>query len=109
MRITCSLAAVLLSAVAACHDGGDAGAALRGDRGWSCAAYCVTEYHCVTNGDSTWDAELVDSVGVTAADAFTALAKQCKSPVARLVTHFECTDGHNETTGATLASSCARN
>jgi hypothetical protein len=75
---------------------------------WTCAAYCVLEYNCTSNGDSTWRSLLKVSKGDTAAASFKALVEQCNNAVERLVTHFECTGGKDISSGATIESSCAR-
>ena len=78
-----------------------------GHREWSCAAYCMKDWHCVENGDSTWDSTLVTSTGDSAADAFKALSAQCKDPEIDVVSHFQCVSGTAKADGATIASSCA--
>ena len=74
---------------------------------WSCAAYCVTSYSCSSNGDSSIKYRLVTSEGRSAATAFTALVGEC-SGSNMLATYADCTDGKYVATGASLASSCAR-
>jgi hypothetical protein len=75
---------------------------------WSCAAYCVTEYHCTTNGDSSWKSESITSDGATAAEAFRKLSGQCSDAVTSLVTHMQCASGKYVAEGATVATSCAK-
>lgn len=76
---------------------------------WSCAAYCLTKYHCRSDGDSESTANLVTSEGDSAASAFQKLAGQCTAAHADLIAHGRCHDGSMEAEGATIESSCARN
>jgi hypothetical protein len=115
---TCAAIIAILMACAACSSSGNASASpsptdrtltkqpTAAARDWTCAAYCITQYHCVSNGDSTWNATVLTSRGDSAATAFKQLADQCTTPVDRLVTHFDCTGGKAESIGATVASSC---
>ena len=98
MRI--ALAALLLLVAAACSSG---------HRRWSCAAHCVSEFTCSADGDSKWRSSVVTSEGDTAAAAFKDLAKECDNSADRLVTHFQCTEGHHEAEGASVENSCAAN
>jgi hypothetical protein len=77
--------------------------------GWTCAAHCITEYSCQSNGDSSWESELVTSAGPTAASAYQALTKQCKQSSTMLVTHMDCTGGGYEPDGASIATACGPN
>jgi hypothetical protein len=73
---------------------------------WTCAAYCLTEYSCTTNGTSTTNAKLVVSSGSDAARAFTRLVGQCASAHAYLVVGATCQDGKLVTAPAAIANAC---
>ena len=77
--------------------------------GYSCAAYCVSEFECSSDGDSKWAMKLLTGEGPTAASAYQQLAEACPQGGSRLVANARCLDGKLEVAPAPLASSCGHN
>ncbi len=79
------------------------------DPHWTCAAFCLTEWDCNESGDSSSSGDLVISEGKTGADAYRALADQCKTaPHSRLVSQASCERGALIEHPAPLSLACAR-
>ncbi|MBL8720002.1 MAG: hypothetical protein JNL79_28715 [Myxococcales bacterium] len=73
---------------------------------WSCAAYCLTSYHCESNGNSSVKWKDKTATGVTAAEAFAELTKSCDD---LLYVDGKCTNGAFVRTQATMQNACVRN
>ena len=93
-----AMGAFLCSASAAGCDMGSSGS-------YSCAAYCLASYECSSDGDSSWETNLVTSECDTAAEAFEALVSQCNTSIAVAGAH--CSQGRLVRTPAVLSEVCA--
>jgi hypothetical protein len=74
---------------------------------WTCAAFCLGDYHCTSEGDSSWNLRAVTSEAPTAAAAYVALARQCTTN-SDLVAGGRCNGGRMEWHPAPMAHVCAR-
>lgn len=73
---------------------------------WSCAARCLTSFHCKSSGDSSVEWKDKTATGMTAAEAFAELTKSCDDV---LYVDGKCTNGSFVRTQATMNNACVRN
>jgi hypothetical protein len=75
---------------------------------WSCAAQCVTKFHCTTNGDSNLSFRRVEATGGTPLAAFKNLTDTCGKDD-DLEVDAQCKGGQVQETDATLVNACVKN
>ncbi len=82
-------------------------AATRPPSRWSCAAQCVTDYHCTASGESKVTFHHVEATGATPLEAFNKLRSTCPKED-ELEAGVQCVGGHVQELDATIVNACVR-